>query len=200
MEIWGLVKVSFHPPLLLAPAGADPGALEFDRCDHAALWLSVWIEPWQVQRSGHLHLLREHGEALWREVDLTRHPLRVLSDEPVGEADRLANELRRALAGRRLVFFRLPEVGLISETGEGREDFRRRATGGLRPQLQRRLEGERATAVKERIASELAALVASIEAFELDDLSSWVRRAEVGVLLVAPGVRLEAPRYRPLMV
>jgi len=196
----GPVKVLFHPPLLLAPAGVDSRAPELVRCGHASLWLSVWIEPWQVGRSGHLHLLREPGGGGWREVDLTRHPLRALADEPVPEAERLEGELRLALAGRSLSFFRIPQLELISEIGEGREDFRRRASGGLRPQLQRRIAGDREAAVKERIASELAALAASIETAELKDLSRWVRRAEVGVLLVAPGVRLEAPRYRPLMI
>jgi hypothetical protein len=196
----GPVKVSLHPPLLLAAAAIDAGGPDLIRCGHASLWLSVWIEQWQVNRSGHLHLIREAGGEGWREVDLTRHPLRALADEPVPEAERLDGELRLALAGRSLSFFRIPQLELISEIGEGREDFRRRATGGLRPQLQRRIAGDRETAVKEQLASELAALVASIETLELDDLSQWVRRAEVGVLLVAPGVRLEAPKYRPLMI
>jgi hypothetical protein len=194
------VKVLFHPPLLLAPAGVDPRAPELVRCGHASLWLSVSLEAWQVERSGHLHLVREPGEGSWREVDLTRHPLRALADEPVPEAERLEGELRLALAGRSLSFFRIPQLELISEIGEGREDFRRRATGGLRPQLERRIAGDRETPVKERLASELAALVASIETAEVEDLSRWVRRAEAGVLLVAPGIKLEAPRYRPLMV
>ena len=196
----GPVKVVFHPPLLLAAAATDAAAPELIRCGHASLWLSVWIEPWQVNRSGHLHLLREPGGEGWREVDLTRHPLRALADEPVPEAERLEGELRLALAGRSLSFFRIPQLELISEIGEGSEDFRRRATGGLRPQLQRRIAGDRETAVKEQLASELAALVASIETLELDDLSQWVRRAEVGVLLMARGVRLEAPKYRPPMI
>jgi len=196
----GPVKVVFHPPLLLAAAATDAAGPDLIRCGHASLWLSVWIEPWQVNRSGHLHLLREPGGEGWREVDLTRHPLRALADEPVPEAKRLEGELRLALAGRSLSFFRIPQLELISEIGEGSEDFRGRATGGLRPQLQRRIAGDRETAVKEQLASELAALVASIETLELDDLSQWVRRAEVGVLLMARGVRLEAPKYRPPMI
>ena len=196
----GSVKVSFHPPLLLAPAGVAPAAAGLRRCHHAALWLSVVIEAWQAERSGHLHLLQEPGESCWREVDLTRHPLRALADEPVPEAERLVTDLRQALAGRTLSFFRIPEIGLVSEIGEGREDFRRRATGGLRPQLQRRLAAEQGAAARERIASELVSLSSSIETLELLDFGRWVRRAELGVLLVAPGVRLEAPRYRPLMI
>jgi hypothetical protein len=50
------------------------------------------------------------------------------------------------------------------------------------------------------MASELAKLASSIETLELGDVGSWVRRAELGVLLLAPGVWLEAPRYRPLMI
>jgi len=195
----GSVKVSFHPPLLLAPPGADPGALGLRRCHHAALWLSAWLEPWQVHRSGHLHLVREPGETVWREVDLARHPLRALEDEPTPEADRLEDELRQALAGRGLTFFRIPDLGLVSNIGEGREDFRRRTTGALRPELQRRLAAERGAAVKEWIASGLAGIAASIETLELEDLGRWVRRAELGVLLVAGDVRLAAPRHRELM-
>jgi len=196
----GSVKVSSHPPLLLAPAGVAPAAAGLRGCRHAALWLSVVIEAWQVERSGHLHLLQEPGESSWREVDLTRHPLRALADDPVPEAGSLVTDLQRALAGRRLSFFRIPEIGLVSEIGEGREDFRRRATSGLRPQLQRRLAAEEGAAARERMASELASLSSSIETLELGDFGRWVRRAELGVLLVAPGVRLEAPRYRPLMI
>ncbi len=109
-------------------------------------------------------------------------------------------DLTQALAGRTLSFFRIPEIGLVSEIGEGREDFRRRATGGLRPQLQRRLAAEHGAGAREQMASELAKLASSIETLELGDVGSWVRRAELGVLLLAPGVRLEAPRYRPLMI
>ena len=196
----GSLKVSFHPPLLLAPTGTDGGAPGLRRCHHAALWLSAWLEPWQVQRSGHVHLVREPGETVWREVDLGRHPLRALEDEPAPEAERLEGELRVALAGRGLTFFRIPDLGLVSEIGEGREEFRRRTTGALRPQLQRRLAEEQGAAAREQAASQLAALAASIETLGLEDLARWVRRAELGVLLVAPGVRLEAPQYRPLMI
>jgi hypothetical protein len=197
----GSVKVSFHPPLLLAPPGVAPPAAELCRCRHAALWLSVIIEPWQVERSGHLHLLQVAGESSWREVDLTRHPLRALAEEPEPpDAEGVVADLRQALAGRNLSFFRIPEIGLVSEIGEAREYFRRRATGGLRPQLKRRLAAEQGAAARERMASELASLSSSIETLELGDFGRWVRRAELGALLVAPGVRLEAPRYRPLMV
>jgi hypothetical protein len=197
----GSMKVSFHPPLLLAPAGADPPAAELRRCWHAALWLSVVIEPWQAERSGHLHLLEEPGESSWREVDLTRHPLRARGVEPEPpETESLVAGFRQALAGRTLSFFRIPEIGLVSEIGEGREDFRRRAIGGLRPQLQRRLTAKHGAGAREQLASELAILAASIETLQLGDLGRWVRRAELGVLLVAPGIRLAAPQYRPLMI
>jgi hypothetical protein len=214
----GPVKVSAHPPLLLAPAGADPGAPELVRYDHAALWLSVEVETWQVRRSGHLHLVRDPGEATWREVDLGRHPLRALPEAPGEGGVRLEDDLAAALASRTLRLFRIPALAVVSEIGEGREDFRRRATGGLRPQLQRRLEAEAAprssswlpwrrraaeraaAAHKEQLAAELSALAGSIETLELEDLGRYVRRAEVGALLVAPGVTLEAPKYRPLMI
>ena len=196
----GSVKVAFHPPLLLAPGEADGGAPGLRRCDHAGLWLSVALEPWEVVRCGHLHLVRGPGEAAWREVDLTRHPLRALAGGPALEGDRLEGELRQALAGRALSFYRIPEIGLVSEIGEGREDFRRRAGAALRPQLQRRLAAGAGAAAKEQAASQLAALAASIETLELGDLGRWVRRAEIGALLVAPGVKLEAPKYRPLMI
>ena len=213
----GPVKVSPHPPLLLAPAGAEPHAAELVRYDHAALWLAVTIEPWQVQRSGHLHLVRDPGGGPWREVDLGRHPLRVLPEAPGEDGSRLEHDLAAALAGRSLCLFRIPALAMASEIGEGREDFRRRATGVLRPQLQRRLEAPEAGAAsrlpwrrraaeraaagrKEQLAAELTALAGSIETIELDDLGRFVRRAEVGALLVDPSVRLEAPRYRPLMV
>jgi hypothetical protein len=197
----GSVKASFHPPLLLAPAGADPPVAELRHCRHAALWLSVVIEPWQVERSGHLHLAQEPGKSTWREVDLTRHPLRALPEQPdPPEMEGVEADLRLALAGRTLNFFRIPEIGLVSEIGEGREDFRRRATAGLRPQLERRLAAEPGPGAREKLASELASLASSIETLELGDLGRWVRRAELGLLLVAPGIRLAAPQYRALMI
>jgi hypothetical protein len=197
----GSVKVSFHPSLLLAPAGAGQPPVDSRRCRHAALWLSVVIEPWHAERSGHLHLLQEPGESSWREVDLTRHPLRVLPEQPEPpDLEGLVANLRQTLAGRTLSLFRIPEIGLVSEIGEGREDFRRRATGALRPQLQRRLAADQGGATRERMASELASLASSIETIQLGDFGLWVRRVELGVLLVAPEVRLEAPRFRPLMI
>lgn len=215
----GSVKVTVHPPLLVAPLDVDRVEPDRFRCvPHAALWLSVVVEEWHVRRSGHLHLVRE-GEGEWREVDLTRHPLRAaaVADESVADPEEMVTELRRVLADRSLRLYRIPDIGLASEIGEGREDFRRRATGLLRPEVQRRIDSmtagprsrlpwrrrarEREEAdAKARIAAEIAGLADAIETVEFEDLAEQVRRAEVGMLLVAPDVLLEAPRHRSLMI
>lgn len=214
------MQVTGHPPLLLAPADVDPGMrVELRRLLHAALWLAVDLEAWRVRRSGHLHLVREPGagELEWREIDVSRHPLRVARATPEADVADVEGTLRRALEQRCLHLYRIPTLGLVSEIGEGREDFRRRVTGLLRPELQRRVgeigaqtesrlpwrrraaERSRADATN-RLAAEVAGLAGSIEDVELPDLTLHIRRAEVGVLLVAPGVRLEAPRHRSLMI
>lgn len=214
----GVVLVSVHPPLMLAPAAVDSTvAVNLRQCLHAALWLSVAIDEWQVRRSGHLHLIREPDQVDWREVDLARHPLR---PAPLGYETspvELEQELRRGLARMPLQLYRMAGIGLVSEIGEGMDDFRRRATGLLRPELQRRIAtivGEpvdgahvprgdadrRQVDEKGRLAAELAGIAGSIEAIELLDATEHIRRAQVGLLLVAPGVRLETPRHRALMI
>jgi hypothetical protein len=212
------VDVTARPPLLLAPANLEsPGEVELRCCLHAALWIVVDLEQWQVRRSGHLHLVREANDAQWREVDLARHPLRPAPGAPDTDVTRVEAELRQALAARPLQLFRIPDIGVVSEIGEGRDDFRRRATGMLRPELQRRVAAiaarsssrlpwrrraaeRRQADDKARLAAELATLGGSIETIEVGDLARHVRRAEIGLLLVAPGVRLEAPRHRALMI
>lgn len=216
----GSMRVTFHPPLLLAPAGVDPGtATGFRRLLHAALWLAVDLEAWQVRRSGHLHLVRElgAGEGEWREVDVSRQPLRTTTAAPEIDVAEVEATFRRALEQRCLRLYRIPAIGLVSEIGEGREDFRRRATGLLRPEVQRRVAEmsaeprpklpwrrraaeRRHSDAKSRLAAEVAGLAESIEDVELPDLTTHIRRAEFGVLVVAPGVRLEAPRHRSLMI
>lgn len=215
----GSVKITIHEPLLLAPGAVDAAAVDRRprRCLHAALWLSVVLEPWQVHRSGHLHVVRELDATTWRQVDLSRHPLRTAPGSADTDADALAAELRQALSDLPLCFYRVPDVGLVSEIGEGRDDFRRRAAGVLRPEVQRRLDalaGEspprlpwrrraatrRINDAKAGLAAQVAALVDSIETLELPSLADHVHRAQVGHLLVAAGVRLEPPRHRRLML
>jgi hypothetical protein len=216
----GSMQVTGHPPLLLAPADVPPGtAVGLRQLLHASLWLAVDLEAWQVRRSGHLRLVHEPGadELDWREVDVSRHPLRTVRRTPETDVADLEANLRRALERRCLRLYRIPALGLVSEIGEGREDFRRRSTGLLRPEVQRRVaeinaettsrlpwrrravERRRADATS-RLAAEVAGLAGSIEDVELPDLTLHIRRAEIGILLVAPGVRLEAPRHRSLMI
>jgi hypothetical protein len=212
------MRVTIHRPLLLAPGTGDAAAMEgARRCLHAALWLSVALEPWRVRRSGHLQMVREPASETWREVDLSRHPLRPAHAVAEPDAEVLRAELRQALSLLPLRFYRIPDLGLVSEIGEGRDDFRRRAVGGLRPEVQRRvapLAGEPPTRLpwkrraaerrladaKAGLASQLAALIGSMETLELPDLAAHVSRAEVGLLLVAPELELEPPAHRSLML
>lgn len=216
----GMMRLSLHPPLLLASPGGAPASETLRRCLHASLWLAVELEAWgSVRRQGHLQLVREEAGGDWREVDLARYPMRRAGGEGSGGValERVEEELSRMLAGRSLRLFRIPTLGLVSEIGEGREDFRRRATGLLRPEVERRageissrqlprLPWRRRAAERRRdaettaLATELAVLAGSIESTELDDLRRFVRRAEAGELLVADGIRLAPPRHRALML
>lgn len=214
----GSVRITIHQPLLLAPGAGDAAALEgARRCLHAALWLSLVLEPWQVRRSGHIHLVREPDCEVWREVDLSRHPLRSAPAASGPDAEVLVEELRRALSVHRLLFYRIPDLGVVSEIGEGKDDFRRRALGGLRPEVERRVAAlasrptsrlpwrrraaeRRLAEDKAAIAAHMAALADSIETFELPGLSTHVNRAQVGLLLVAPALQLEPPTHRSLML
>lgn len=214
----GSVRITIHPPLLLAPGDGDAAALERARpCLHAALWLSVVLEPWQVRRTGHLHLVREPGSEAWREVDLSRHPLRAAETASGADAEQLVGELRRALSAHPLRFYRIPDLGVVSEIGERQDDFRRRALGGLRPEVERRAAAlasrptsrlpwrrraaeRRLAEAKAGLAAHMAALVDSMETLELPDLGAHVNRAQVGLLLVAPELRLGPPAHRSLML
>ena len=107
---------------------------------HAKLWLSVDLGDWAVRRSGHLHLVRTGDDLRWRPVDLARHPLQPRPDGASASVDEITALLLEGLELLDLRFYRIAEIGLVSELGEGRDDFRRRAFGLLRAQVQIRID------------------------------------------------------------
>ncbi len=196
------MKLTVHPPLFVAPFGDAAAQRAAEAWHHASLWLTVDLPNWRVVRTGHLHLLWKPDGSDVRCVDLAGHPLQPWQEPDPYPEDDLAAQLDGFLAGWELRFFRLGPSELVSELGEGRDDFRRRATGLLRPEIQSRIADppERDSREKSRIASELGQVVASMEEIVVDDPSACVRRAQVGRLWVAPGVHLGPRRPRDPML
>jgi hypothetical protein len=132
-------------------AGSPPEIPGASLLVHARLWIDWQIEAWDVRRQGRLHFVRDLSlqDESWRRVELARHPLRVwprgarLDDAleaRLGSAlDRAKADLESWLASWRLVVLRAPQVGLVSEIGETRDQLRARLLAALRPELQRRL-------------------------------------------------------------
>ena len=143
-------------------------------------------------------------------MDLGRSPLQPWSGEQIGDPEDIENVLRHHLCGWRLELFRIEELGMVSEIGEGREEFRRRALGLLRPNVQATVAAKEGNASPNggadtdgrtvQLAREMARMAGSIETWECPDPTAAVRRAEIGTLWVAPGVDLQPPRYRSLML
>lgn len=207
------MKVTVHPPLLVAPVGAPPSEQTAAPWHHASLWLTVDLGLWNEQRTGHLHAVWKTDGSQWQFVDLARHPLQPWrGGDPLSENDP-ETQFRAFLANWNLRFFRLRGAELVSELGEGRGEFRRRASALLRPEIQSRIddldarpqgrqtaEREHRSQEKSRIAAELSQAVASMEETAVEDPTECVRRAEVGRLWLAPGVQLHPRRHRDPML
>lgn len=211
------MKVTVHPPLLVAPVGAPPTEQTAIPWHHASLWLTVDLARWNEQRTGHLHAVWKPDGSQWQFVDLARHPLQPWrGGDPLSENDP-ETQFRAFLADWDLRFFRLRGAELVSELGEGRGEFRRRASALLRPEIQSRIddldarpltrtpgrrsaEHEHRSQEKSRIAAELSQAVASMEETAVEDPTKCVRRAEVGRLWLAPGVQLHPRRHRDPML
>ncbi len=150
-------------------------------------------------------------------MDLAGYPLRPKPNMPGADVDEMRPHVMEGLESLDLRFFRIADLGLVSELGEGREDFRRRAMGLLRPELQSRIDSvieqpiskwpwrgnsqqRKRESARNRMAAELATLANSIEEFQVTDVAGALSRAEVGTLLVPGGAELAPPRYRDLMV
>lgn len=211
------MKVNVHPPLFVAPRAChtcEPAAEEWR---HASLWLAVDLDDWQESRSGHLHAVWKPDGSEWRFVDLARHPLQPWRGTDPAPEDDAEDQLRAMLAQWDLRFFRLRGTGLVSELGEGRGEFRRRASAVLRPEIQRRIDALDTQALpripglrsverkprsleKSRMAAELSEAISDMEEKVVRNPADWVRRAEVGKLWLAPGVQLEFRRNRDLML
>lgn len=211
------MKITPHPPLLVATTATDPEMITTTPFLHASLWLAVDLDDWAVRRSGHLHLVTSDEDSRWRAVDLARHPLRPQPEVDQATVDDMTTRLLEGLASWDLRFFRIADLEIVSELGEGRGDFRRRAMGLLRPEIQSRIdrisgqptsrlpwrrhsqERER-EAARTRLASALGSLADSIEERRVPDVAAVVRSVELGTLLVPEGVMLHRARHRELMI
>jgi hypothetical protein len=166
----------------------------------------VELDAWETVRSGHLHAVWRPGAEALELVDLSRHPLRPWPKSEAGVSD-IEAELSRLLRGVALRFFRIAETNMVSEPCEGRDAFRRRASGAVRPLIQHRIAShssvkgqEHANRASARLASELARATSTMEQLDVESLAPWVRRADVGELWLAPGVTLAPRRHRDPMV
>jgi len=207
------VKVERGPVCEIAAPGGVPHI-------HASLWLRIDLEAWGERRAGHLHLVRPAGGGAWSQADVARHPMRPTArQDATVELEPVISELRAVIATLPLEFFRLPDLDAVSEFGEGREAFRRRVLGVLRPALQqavdeaagkaavRRLRPwrrERAAEMRRRrqaeLAGRLSSLAGAMETFTCRDPWSTVRRIEIGILRIPEGVDLTPTSPRDPMI
>jgi hypothetical protein len=214
----GIMKLELHPTLIAGrPRDSEEGS-DFRAFVHARLWLDVELSEWHERRSGHLRIVRPVEGEGWRTADLAGHALRVASTEE-GElsADEIQQELRSWFARHPLRFYRISGLGAVSEVGEGLDEFRRRVLGSLQPELRRRLENVGAAArsvfpwrrraqearrsdTRRELAAGVAELSNRIEELAIEDTLAAVRRAEVGLLLVAEGVDLAPRAVTDLMI
>jgi hypothetical protein len=135
----------------------------------------------------------------WSIVDLARMPLQRWQGEDLVEPAEIERLLNRHLEHLKLAFFRLELLGMTSELGEGMDDFRRRALGQLRPEIQSLVDTAE-TDRKGELALNISSIANSIEEWRCTDPTSAVKRAEIGTLWVAEGVALQPPKFRSLMI
>ena len=184
----------------------------------ASIWLSVDLAAWGERRDGHLHFARRLDGREWSPADMSGHPMRPVTDRrtPIDTAP-IVEELESLLAARPPTFYRIPELGVVSDLGEGREDFRRRVLGALRPVFQQRIDAlERAPGsrlpwrrrrrdevrrrTRNELAARLASLANSIESHTCRHPWDTVRRIEIGILLVPDGLDLTPGPPRDPMI
>jgi len=105
----------------------------------------------------------------------------------------------------RLVAYRFPQLGLVSDIGETRHQVLGRLLAAFRPELQRRLsrldQAQPSTSAAEdplqlraELGREMARLADSIEELHLNVPADVVRKLELGVLVVAPDIELGSSR------
>jgi hypothetical protein len=198
------VRLSEHPPYAVGPAvGSRSLEGKLASLLHAALWIRIEIEEWQLVREGHLHLvcspeMARRGER-WRRVELASHPLTVrdgVQELPGDAQDLLRGELREL----QLDVFRQADLGLASEIGETRSAFQRRLLRSLGPLIQTRIQAfnnarprePKAAPDRGKVAGAVSQLVSGIEHRAVRATEDVVHSAELGLLLVPEGVVLAA--------
>lgn len=212
------MQLDFHPPLVIARSAGSVFDADLECLIHAHLWIRVDLTDWQVVRQGHLHVVRSVSDHLgWRAVDLSGHPVRLWSGEaravPLDGVDR---ELADWMAHSPLSFYRIRSLAAVSDLGETIDDFRRRVLGGVGAEVRRRLDAsvrpsrvrlpwrrpakEDERSHRRRLATEVAGLASDIERLDVSDVAGTVVRAEAGVLLVDPEIRLPSPSRRDPML
>lgn len=202
------MRVTSHPPWSV---GYELVGDVFDEVDHAQLWLSVEISEWSCRREAHLHVARDpHREdASWQRIDLAHHPLRSDANPapPPAVVDRIIGSLTMWLESWCLELYRQPDVGLVSELGESRADFRRRLRTAMGPEMQRRIQAletapraalpwrrrraaTQVAAAREQLAETVSTVTDRLEVRRIADPVAAVREAVIGVLRVPPGREL----------
>jgi hypothetical protein len=202
------MRVTSHPPWSV---GYEPVGDVFDEVYHARLWLSVEVSEWGCRRQAHLHLVRapDREDASWQRVDLAHHPLRSDPHPAPSPAavDRIIGSLTTWLESWCLELYRQPDVGLVSELGESRADFRRRLRTAMGPEMQRRIQmleaaprpalpwrrrraATKVAAFREQLAGTVSAVTERLDVRRLADPVTAVREAVVGILRLPSGTQL----------
>ncbi len=209
------MKPTWHPPLAIARHHAASLAGPTERAyGHVGFWVRLAIEPWDVVREGHLHLLRPlTSDAPLAVVDLSRRPLVAIPgrQEPAGLRDQLVASSEAWLRAWRPTFWRISELGLVSEIGESADGFRHRVQGLLQPELQRRLdrlqaaplpnlpwrrksEFESRRRARDGLVKALARVMGGLESWTAEDAADRVRSLDAGLLIADEDLLLSDPQ------
>lgn len=213
------MRLKIHPPLVIAGGSGPNGDTHLASLVHAHLWMKVDLAEWGVVRQGHLHLVRATANSGdWKMVDLAGHPVRLWRGQcPEVRLDSVESELAAWLVRSALSFYRVSKLAVVSELGEGIDDFRRRVLAGVGRELRSRLEEtesapssqlpwqrrpeepERARS-RRQLAFGVAGLGQDIEQLTVEDPVATIVHGEAGLLLVGAGIHLPSPASRDLMI
>lgn len=191
------VLVKKHPTWIIGNVEPGPDTVLWR---HAKLWLVVELPAWDARRSGHFHVVSRVDWPVsdWRPTSIARHPMRPeAAGAPTTAPDsEVIAGLEHWLRSWRPELYRQPEIGLVSELGEGEGAFRKRLLGGVRPELRRRVESlDHDTDDRQQLATGVAQLATAIESHSVADVTQAIQHIEIG-LVIAP-TDLDLVRQRP---
>ena len=204
------LRLKQHPPLEYGSRTTSNASGQSTMLAHAFVSLQVELPKWSWETGGQVQLVRllESQDNEWRLTNLATKSLRQLpSSAAPALSPRVQQDLESWLDRWQVVFFRQPEVNLISEFGESRKSFEHRVALRIKPLIQKKIKeidarpiqqvfwwrkaAEAARAAdKQRVTSEGAMFSQNIESLKVTHLLASVQLVELGALLLVPGTKL----------